>query len=342
MKVEAFFNRGLATLEREFRDAAGSATQIDLASAFLTPDGLRRLEAILDLEDWPSVRILVGLYQHFTPPEVIVRLSYLQRRHPGRFSARIAKNQRFHWKYFCFGKSNFARAYVGSANLTTDGFTASGEIFVRLKGRRTEHAIRSVRAEFERIWTHHAQRITRELIEVYKSNYRPPKMKPPNNTLASFLEKPERSSLPTGLISKPRLIFVSDEVSKDVAKSIRQETDWYSRNWGYTVFPNKSSYEKARDARVLLNVQEWRSDKDYLIEFCGVREYLDSIETSDGKYFVAHSKLRKSWSRRFSTIKSELRQLGLTRKKLASDRYLNRKQMLGLARLMHAEPSDLN
>jgi HKD family nuclease len=341
MKVEAFFNRGLATLEREFRDAAGSATQINLASAFLTPGGLRRLEAILDSQDWPSVRILVGLYQHFTPPEVVVRLSHLQRRHPGRFSARIAKNQRFHWKYFYFGKSNFARAYVGSANLTTDGFTASGEIFVRLKGRLTDHAIRSVRAEFEKIWTQRAQRITRDLIEVYKSNYRPPKVKSPNNALIEFLEKPERSSLPTA-VSKPRLIFVSDEVSRDVAKSIRQETDWYRRKWGYTVFPDKASYEKARDARVLLNVHEWRSDRNYRIEFCRVREYLDSIETSDGRYFVAHSKLRKSWSRRFSTIKSELRQLGLTKKKLESDRYLNRKQRLGLARLLHAEPADLN
>src|SRR5437016_4161654 len=135
MKVEPFFNQGIATLEREFQDSVGWAAEVELASAFVTADGLRRLEAVLRHPNSPLIRILTGLYQQFTSPEVIAGLLRLQRQHSGRFFARIAKNQRFHWKYFCFKKSSAVCAYVGSANLTRDGLTASGEIFVRLKGR---------------------------------------------------------------------------------------------------------------------------------------------------------------------------------------------------------------
>jgi HKD family nuclease len=341
MKVEPFFNRGLATLESEFRDAVGSATHIDLASAFLTREGLRRLESILDSHDWPAVRILVGLYQSFTPPEVIARLLQLQRKHKGRFSARIAKNERFHWKYFCFRGSNAARAYVGSANLTTDGFTASGEVIVRLKGRPTDNAIRSLHDEFNATWTRHTRRITQELLRLYKSKYQPSKIRSIDKALAEFLEKPERNLLAIEPLSKPRLIFVSEMVSEETAKYIRQETDWHRRNWDYTVFPDKSSYSRACHAGVLLRVSAWPSDGKFLLEFCRVRDYLDSISTKDGKYFVAHAKVPRSWSRDCSKIKSELRKLRLTKNKLQSERYLNHKQIVGLARLLHADLAKL-
>lgn len=337
MKVEPFFNRGLATLEREFRDAIGSATHIDLASAFLTREGLRRLESILDSRDWPAVRMLVGLYQSFTPPEVIARLLQLQRKHKGYFSARIAKNERFHWKYFSFRRSNAARAYVGSANLTTDGFTASGEVIIRLKGRPTDGVIRSLHDEFNATWNHQSRRITQELLQRYESKYQPSKIRSINKSVADLLEKPERNPLAIEPLSKPRVIFVSELVSEETAKYIRQESDWHRRNWDYTVFPRKSSYSRAHRAGVLLMVSAWPSDRRFQLEFCRVRDYVDSIATKDGKYFVAHSKVPRSWSRDFSKLKSELRKLGLTKTSLQSERYLNHKQIVGLAQLLHAD-----
>ena len=249
-------------------------------------------------------------------------------------SARIAKNQRFHWKYFRFRSPKTVRAYVGSANLTTDGFTASGEVILRLKGRNTDSAIRSLHDEFNTVWTHHARSITQDLLQLYKSKYRASKLNSMNNVLAKFLEKPERKSLTIEPPSKPRLVFVSEIVSEETARYIRRETDW-PQDWDYTVFSDKSSYDKARLAGVLLKVSTW--DGNCLLEFCRVREFSDSIETKDGKYFVAHSKVGKSWSRDFSKIKSELRGLGLTRKTLRSERYLNRRQVLGLAQLLHAD-----
>lgn len=343
MKIEPLFNRGMVTLERQFREAFAWADEADLASAYVTSDGLRRIEAALSDSQCRVVRLLVGVYQQFTSPTVLGEVWRLQKRHPGNFTARIARNQRFHWKYFVFRSRGMARVYVGSANLTRDGLTASGELCVRIRGGVADAPLRSLHEEFDRVWSsRQSLPLTQQLIRTYKSGYRRPRVEAPSLTgISKLLEAPERSAMPVQSRRKPRVVFASSEVSPDTVRTIRRETNWEKTNWAYTVFPDRASYEKARDAGVLLCVDSFDSSGDYTLEFHRVRDYHDSILTADGKYFIAHLKIPGSWSRSFRSIRTGLRRVGLTKKKLESDRYLNQQQISVLADLMRTNQARL-
>jgi HKD family nuclease len=132
MKLEVVPNKGPASMGPELSRGLSWAKSLDIATAFLTVRSLERLEeALMNAQDSGRllrIRLLCGLYQRFTSAATIRAAVRLQKKYSDQFHIRIARNNRFHWKLYLLHSNAKSCAYVGSANFTEDGLTASGEL----------------------------------------------------------------------------------------------------------------------------------------------------------------------------------------------------------------------
>lgn len=223
------------------------AHKAEIASAFVTLKALRHLEhALAEAQKKKrsfKVRLLVGLYQCFTSPEALVKVLRLQKAFPGRLYVRVARNKRFHWKLYIFQKANVKRIYVGSANLTDDGLHSSGELSIKLTGKAGEIASDVLSIEFDSIWQDHAFSLSPDIVRKYKKVKRP-SITPAvgDDAIARLLENAEktttRSELTT-LVSKPRVVFVDENLKEETIEIVGAETEWEKENWDYM-----SNYKK--------------------------------------------------------------------------------------------------
>jgi len=78
--------------------------------------------------------------------------------------------------------------------------------------------------------------------------------------------------------------------------------------------------------------------KDYVLDFRTIEETA-IIETPDGKYFVAHSHIASGWYQEYGKLKSKLAEIGLTPKKIKSDRFLTPYQVEALCRFLRVKLS---
>ena len=156
MKIEAIPNKGPASLGPEITECFDWANNAYIASAFLTLASLKRIEDALIKSEKSQhhieILLLVGLYQRFTSAKTIEKAFNLQKKYPSKFRIQIARNSRFHWKLYIFGKERSRKIYIGSANFTEDGLTTSGELSVKITAQANEQIFKSLQHEFEEIW----------------------------------------------------------------------------------------------------------------------------------------------------------------------------------------------
>lgn len=344
MKIETIPNRGPASLAPEIEHCLRWATHADIASAFITPAAIRRLESALGVarkeKRAVKVRVVFGLYQRFTPPEALRRLVRLHKNYPGVFFVRVARNNRFHWKLYSFSKGAARRLYIGSANFTEDGLSAEGELSVKISANSGDSISKALQSEFERIWRNEDESflLSAGCIKKYDNLKRPTFVvsKPAqDDALRRILRKPKRLKQEPEEAAKPRSLFAGNYVTDETVKVIEVETNWHRKGWDYISYLYKSEFAVDRDARVLLKVDFFGETQQHRLRFVRVADTAAELVTPDGKYFIAYERLAGGWSRKFETIKKELGRVGLTKRSLKANRKLNRTQLDLLCRLLH-------
>ena len=337
MRLESIPNRGPASMGLEIRKGLDWAEEVDIASAFVSTSALRVLkDAIAKAKrDARSlrVRLVTGLYQDFTPPEAIAKAMRIQEVFPGSFQLKIARNNRFHWKMYMFRKGTARRLYVGSANFTEEGLRYSGELTIKIETRAKDEIARSIHEEFQDLWRHHAFEPKPAFVRKYRKSWRRPKRPGKHRErLLAMLEPPERARQPPQG-QKPRLVVVDRDLTDETERIVGQETEWDERGWDYTCFLRRGERDAALAARIIL-FMDWRGQPT--LEFHQAQEAANII-TVDGRYFLASSRIPHGRRLQYKgSIVDEFKRLRLSRRKLKSDRNLNRSQYTECARLMHA------
>lgn len=348
MKVEAIPNQGPASMAPELDLSLNWANEVDIASAFVTPGALRRIESALSKarkEKRPlKVRLIFGLYQRFTPPQALSKMLGLQKAYPGKFFARCARNNRFHWKLYAFRRGSARRFYVGSSNLTEDGLAASGELSVKITVKASDAIAASLETQFETLWQEDAFLLDKAVLKKYQKVKRPSQFVTTlykDDAIAALLKaavrplQPQPSGNP-----RPRLVFADFDLSDETVEIVESETDWDKKGWLYLCDTYKYLHDMAKGAKVLLLVTWIDNPREYVLEFLRVEKTAE-IETPDGKYFMAYSRVPHGWRRRYDDISQELSKVGLTRKKIKSDKNLTRPQLETLCRLLHVKLDSL-
>ena len=203
MKVEVIPNKGPASMSLEIEHSLNWADEADIASAFVSPAAIKRLDSALSRAKKEKrslkIRLIFGLYQRFTPPQALDKMHDLQKAHPGKLFVRVARNNRFHWKLYTFRKGNSRRLYVGSANFTEDGLGASGELSVKLTTKASDSIARSLETEFDALWQKGAFLLNQDVLDKYWKVKRPPEIvtaPKKDDAISALLEKAERLPAP--------------------------------------------------------------------------------------------------------------------------------------------------
>lgn len=355
MRVEAIPNRGVASMAPEVESGLGWAREADIATAFVTPAALGRLEAALarasERRRPLRIRVLVGLYQRFTPPTALARLLSLRKRFPGKLYVHVARNRRFHWKLYAFRNRGERRFYVGSANLTRDGMTAEGELCVKITAEARDPISKSLEAEFDKLWRDGRKSVTLDnlLLGEYRKVARPARRYAEpgrDEALEGVLVAPERFRTeasapgPAGR-ARPRASYTQLDVSEETEEIVRAETNWDREGWGFTVYERKDDFEKDLRARLLLLVTRAGGTREHHLSLAAVRDEA-VLDTPDGKYFLARSRVRYSRERRYDEeVGRALKAVGLSLKGLKSNPALSRAQLEACCRLLHVRPEKL-
>ena len=88
---------------------------------------------------------------------------------------------------------------------------------------------------------------------------------------------------------------------------------------------------------MFLYVTWFDSPKEFWLEFRRIEETAE-LNTPDGKYFIAHSKIPRGWRVRYKDVKDQLLEVGLTWKKIKASHQLNREQLAAVCHILHAKP----
>ncbi len=359
MRLEVVPNKGPASLGPELSQGFSWARSVDIATAFLTTSSLELIEEALanacDSGRSLRIRLLCGLFQRFTSAATIQAAVRLQKNYPDQFCIRVAKNNRFHWKLYVLRSNSKARVYVGSANFTEDGLTASGELSVKITAGNDDKIVRSLQSEFDDIWgKKRSFSPDDKFLRAYRRLKRPPHIirQPTDNPALGLLQEPERIKRKrhkeTGTRHAPRaprlrvrLICVADDLQPETKRLIKQRTNWDSKGWNYTCLYSWD-YEPAKSAAALVYAafHGRGADARLTLEFHAVKESV-KIKTPDGNCFIAHSRIPYGRTRDYDAIKDELRKVGLSRKKLQWDRTLNQRQVQKLCELLRVSPERL-
>ena len=349
MKIELIPNKGPASMGPEIIANLGWATEVNIASGFVTVPALNYLDATLikSIKEKRAlkIRLIFGLYQRFTPPQALAKMIYLQDKYPGQFFARVAQNARFHWKYYQFKKLSSSKAYVGSANFTNDGLTTEGDLSVKISGQNNDPIIKSLANEFNNLWNEEKSfALNNELLKKYKKIGRPPSFhtdSKEDEQLSSLLKAPVKIKLPKPQLARPRSVFLDEDLSQETEKIIRTQTDWEKKGWDYLCHPYKNNWELTRSARVILIVTDLDDSNEFTIEWHHVKDSTDAVMTPDGKYFIAHTKVPGGRRYPLAKVKKDLALVGLPLKKVKSDRYLSDLQIDTICRLLHVKRDKL-
>lgn len=343
MKLEAIPNRGPASMGPEIDRSLRWAIKAEIATAFITPAAARNLEHVLSLSKSAKrrlrIRLIFGLYQRFTSPDAVRFLLRLQRKYPGALFIKVARNERFHWKYYCFRKGSARRFYVGSANFTQDGLSAEGELTLKATASTHDAITKSLQEEFERVWQNEDESLplNATFIKLYDRVSRPPAFitRPEeDDPVRRILRKPERRKRKPTRAANPRIVFIDEYLSDETAEVVEVETSWHRKRWFYICRRQKSQFELDRDAHINLLADFLDGPGRRWIEFARVVDTAE-LDTPDGKYFIAYERIPGGWKRNFDRIKQDLKDVGLTLRRLESGGKLNRAQLERLSRMLH-------
>jgi HKD family nuclease len=315
-------NAGPNTLASFLRNAGSGACGVEIASAFVTSQGLGLVSHLLKKATAKGrVRIITGLFQGFTEPNALRALLQEQQEAEGKLSIRLSRDCRFHWKAYFLLHRKIAHVVVGSSNLTDNGLRQSGELNVVLSLSQASKAFSGLHGAFVAEWED-AVPLTQAVLERYErwrseSGAGGKGISVPVARILGTV-KPNQT-VPTPEEGKPRywLTGIDGTLARETMAVLRETTNWDRKNyWYFSTW--RSAY--AKGDRVVLFDLDGRTVR--VVEIVATTR--TPAATPDGRLFAAYRKVKGIQGRRL--VKSRWRSLkavGLIRRK--ADAFLTRR-----------------
>ena len=329
-------NTGPNTLLTYLRSISKSCESIDLAVAFITEKGLKRLlYALKRTSNKGRVRVLTGLYGGITEPAALRSLLREQNNNPDHFSVRISTDSRFHWKTYFICDKNSCKFVNGSSNFTEDGLTASGEFNAAINLPKRSQQFKNVYKPFEDNWKSKSRRLTPDILSRYIAWRRDAEVVT-NNPLVPLTKILGRDEHVLGSPEPQACSYwrtwVDCSMSKDVVSLLEETTDWDRR--GYSYFSGTREIYRRGDKVVLFDLT---ADEVSLVLIKDATAL--PVSTDYGRYFAAHSPMRGIPLRRLTKKRwSSLRKEGLVKRRsdIETTRKLSEKTFLRFAKNLKA------
>jgi len=317
-------NKGPNTLLRALGPYLTSATQVSIASAFVTENGIRAfLPGLRKVARRQGVRVITGFYGFVTEPKALTALLKAQDEPTGKLFVRISRDNGYHRKLFVIQTQQVARVFIGSSNLTSKGLTNSGELTVCLTLPLSHKASRSFRTAFE---FDNSQRqsvpLTGPLIKAYEVEWKKHHRPIPKPTGASLKKILARGKGPPPPPPDPPSFWrehVYSVLGTESQNIVEAQTDWERKGW--TFFTGRDlERSKARDRALVLDHNVGRA---HLIVLKDVTE----IPTDDGRYHRAYLPLTGYRTKRLNrNLKKRLNEIGALPSRASQYRHGNLSQ----------------
>jgi len=314
-RVNMIENAGPNSLKAFLEARLPSATQVDIAAAFVTQAGLNPVLHLLHRAAARGrVRLLTGLYECFTEPQALRTLLRVQQQTAGRLSVRLSTGKRFHWKAYLIRRRSSSTAVVGSSNLTVGGLWQDGELNVVLSS--AAH-VRALYRAFEKAWGHRSVGLHPAQVERY-ARYRSAA-----GVTARARSVPLSRILGAAVPHKPIegqrywRAYVDGTLSHKTEQVLHETTNWSESRYYY--FNTGQPRFAVGDRAVLFDFVVGR------VEVVRIRDVTETPQaTPDGRHFAAytcvhHVPRRRMTRRRWAMFKAS----GLLMNQAASRRDQN-------------------
>lgn len=225
----------------------------------------------------------------------------LQRKNARQLEVRVALNERFHWKLYLFKSHERTTCYVGSSNLTINGLEKNGELNLKLSDNRP--AFEQLNAVFDEMWSKHTLEL-QPVLARYQNLKRPPRqlLTADDSGLKGILESAKRTTHKPGAAQRHKVAFtwITQDMSPNSVRVVRQKTNWDERGWEYMVFENRGYRDRlyGYGSLVLNDIQPHGRHSTFYdtLTFYDIQTKKD-FKTKDGEFFIAYEKVEGSKSR---------------------------------------------
>lgn len=309
VRIGAIENSGPNTLVSYLRSVGRTASQIDIAVAFITTAGLDSVLHLLKrVSARGQVRLLTGLYQGFTEPKSLRILLREQQQLQGRLTVHISSDARFHWKaYFVRGNAS-SHIMIGSSNLTDDGLRQTGEFNAVLTMQKGAKQFSELHKIFEKHWKAKSSLLTNEVLDKYE-DWRA------SVEIASHGHKVPLSRILTLSGREPKAqperkacfwrTAIDGDLSDEAEAMLMETTDWDRR--GYLYLSTWRASFSVGDRLVLFDLGERN------VTLVEIKETTRTPKrTPDGFHFAAYRRLRRTRLRRLTPKRwKSLKEAGL-------------------------------
>lgn len=317
MKIEFLNNCGVQNLKQQLEEQIKTSTNFNIASAFITAEGVNILQAFLKRRTKGSSRIIVSLYQCFNSQETLYSLKALHTKSKGKILVHLSKNQHFHWKYYSFEKATTTTAFIGSANFTNSGLSGEGELTTKISfSSKDKLAINNLQklynTEFE-----NSISIEKFPIELYKSsssklNNATEKLHP---DLVNLLKE---NKIEKGDLIPKLAVRISGNLTQATVKLVsKTKSHWDKSQWDYFALQSKREYDKFTVCRYFVIINYY--SRRYNFSIHEIKDFTP-LKTPDGHYFIAHKQVSKI-KRETEKLREQFLSLGISYRSRNFDNY---------------------
>lgn len=335
MRVDIIHNSGIRTLAQELEEQMLTSNHFEIATAFITEEVLELIESFFDKNKskHKAASLITGLYNCFNSKEVLVALQKLCMKYKGKLEVNISREERFHWKYYYFERTNSSVVYCGSANFTGSGINKPGELVTKLSlSNKDKDISEHFKNTFNKEWNNSIP-INSLSFDNYKQNKQSALNTIQLDKSISDLLKNKKTTTP--VINKNpniRVVFIPGRVSTKTEKIIfKQRSNWESDDRDFLCFTRKTDYEAALKVSSICVI--YKENRNYEFHLGTIMDNDINYTLNEGPYFILY-KINKRRSETKS-IRLNIEDIGLNyHSSKFSDKTLGIKQTQGLLKAL--------
>lgn len=292
MKIETITNR-VATFEMILNEQLQSCVSFNIASAFIDNKAIDLIEQSLKRTSLRNARLLISVFDRFNKQADLFRLKELAEKFSEKFSVRISKDKRFHWKFYQFINKRQHNIFVGSANFTNAGISTNGEIMVRIsdligsKDLTLTKLTKTFTNELE-----NSGSISDFRIDLYKERKRDPRDNEPWPAELEQFFNSKVQDVTDAATEKVVLLYRTEPVSKETERKLENyKPGWQDNSKGYFLCSSKREFESCKNTKNYLIISRYKKSIYYFLwaKYSGDCE----LKTRDGKYFIGYEYMSK-------------------------------------------------
>jgi hypothetical protein len=187
----------------------------------------------------------------------------------------------------------------------------NGELNLRLSDNRP--AFEQLNAVFDEMWRKHTLEL-QPVLARYQNLKRPPRqlLTGDDSGLKDILESAKRTTYKPSAAQRHKVAFtwITQDMSPNSVRVVRQKTNWDERGWEYMVFHDRGyrDWLYGYSSLVLNEIQPQALHSTFydILTFYNIQTTKD-FKTEDGEFFIAYEKVKGSKSRNQERLRQHLR-----------------------------------